>query len=178
MTSLYFKDSDGVCKPVPLSDAGALTVNSFTSVDRASVHPAGAAFDVPSFTVGSDELQVFFNGLLLVKGQEYSEVSNTTISFTFDLPTDAEITAVSTTSANGAVAMTAQTSSSRDGVLLAGTPFAVPAHAVGSDLIRVYLDGLLCQEGVHFNEVSSTAISFTSDVAADVEITTIVTVVS
>lgn len=178
MTALYFKDVDGVLKPVPLSDAGALSVNALTSVDRASVHPAGSPFDVPAYTVGADDLQVFYNGLLLVAGSDYTEASGTTITFSFDLPTDAEVTAVSTTSANGAVSSSISTSENRAGVLTAGTPFTVQSHAVGSDLIKVYLNGLLCQEGVHFQEVSATAIIFTSDIAADVQITTVVTVVS
>ena len=178
MARLYFKDNDGVIKPVPLYDAGALSVNTLYSADRSSVHPAGTAFDVPAYTIGSGELQVYFNGVLCVKDEQYTEDTPTTIKFSFDIPMDAEICAVSTTSADGSVNITTQTSESRSGVLTAGTPYAVPAHAIGSDLIKVWLDGLLCLEGEHFNEVSSSAITFTSDIPADMQITVTVTTIS
>lgn len=175
---LYFKDTDGVVKPVPLSDSGALSVNTLYSVDRSSVHPAGVAFDVPAYTMGSGELQVFFNGILCIAGEQYVEDTATTIKFNFDLPQDAEVCAISTSSADGSVVIQTVTSQSRDSVLTAGTPFAVPNHAVGSDLIKVYLDGLLCLETEHYQEVSSSAIVFTSDIPKDMQITVTVTTVS
>lgn len=180
MTALYFKDTDGVVKPVPLVDAGALNVNALVSTERASVHPAGVAFDVPLYEVGSGQLQVFYNGLLCLKGadEQYVEDTNTTIKFNFAVPTDAEICAVSTTSSDGSVSIQTVTSTRRDSVLTAGTPFPVASHAVGSDMIKVYLDGLLCLQGVQFEEVSATAIKFTSDIPADVEITVQTTTVS
>lgn len=174
--ALYFKDSDGVIKPVPLVDGSSVNVEAFVSVDRASVHPAGTAFDVPRYAIGSGELSVFYNGLLCVAGRDYTEASETTVTFSFDLPVDAEITAVSTTSPDGSMSLTTQTSESRDGVLKAGTPYAVPAHAVGSDFLKVFLNGLMCQEGVHFTELSSSAISFTSDIPADAQISVTATV--
>lgn len=178
MARLYYKDTDGVIKPVPLYDAGALSVNTLYSVDRSSVHPAGTAFDVPAYNIGSGELQVYFNGVLCIKDEQYTEDTSTTIKFTFDIPMDAEICAVSTTSSDGSVVITTQTSDSRDGVLVAGTPFAVPKHTVGSDLIKVFLDGLLCQQDVHFLEMSSSSISFTSDIPADMQITVTVMTIS
>ena len=176
--ALYYKDTDGTYKPIPLVDAGSLNVNTLTSVDRASVHPAGTAFDVPQYQMGTGELQVFFNGILCVKGEQYTEDTDTTIKFTFDLPTDAEVCAVSTSSSDGSVAIQTVTSESRDSVLTAGTPFAVPQHVVASDLIKVYLNGLLCLQGEHFIEQSATAIAFTSDIPADMPITVTVTTVS
>ena len=176
--ALYYKDTDGTYKPIPLVDTGALNVNTLTSVDRASVHPAGTAFDVPQYQPGTGELQVFFNGILCVKGEQYTEDTETTIKFTFDLPKDAEVCAVSTSSSDGSVAIQTVTSQSRDSVLVAGAPFAVPQHVVASDLIKVYLNGLLCLEGEHFIEQSATAIAFTSDIPADMPITVTVTTVS
>lgn len=176
--ALYYKDTDGIYKPIPLVDTGALNVNTLTSVDRASVHPAGTAFDVPQYQPGTGELQVFFNGILCVKGEQYTEDTETSIKFTFDLPKDAEVCAVSTSSSDGSVAIQTVTSQSRDSVLVAGAPFAVPQHVVASDLIKVYLNGLLCLEGEHFIEQSATAITFTSDIPADMPITVTVTTVS
>ena len=176
--ALYYNDTDGVYKALPLGGSGALNVNTLKSVDRASVISAGTPFDVPKYRVGSGELSVFFNGILCIKGEQYTEDTNNSIKFTFDLQKDAEICAVSTSSDDGSVSLQTVTSDSRDYVLTAGTPFSVPQHVVASDLIKVYLNGLFCLEGEHFIEQSATAITFTSDIPADMPITVTVTTVS
>lgn len=174
---LYYKDSTGV-HPVPLGDTPSVVVNAYVSADRANVHPSGTPFDVPAYTPGSGELQVFVDGLLCVKGQQYDEISKTTIAFTFDLSVDTEVTAVATTSGTGSVLTTTATSESRDAVISAGSPWPVTPHAVGSDLIEVYLYGLQLQKDVHFHELSGSAIAFTSDIPTTAPITTVVTTVS
>lgn len=174
---LYYKDSTGI-HPVQLGDSGSIAVNTFVSTDRTTVHPSGAAFDVPTYQVGSGQLQVFVDGLLCVAGQQYTETSSTTIAFTFELPADAEVIACSTTSTSGSLLMTTVTSESRESVLTADTPWAVTPHVVGSDLLEVYLYGLQLQRGVHYREISGSAISFTSDIPASAPITTVVTMVS
>ena len=59
----------------------------------------------------------------------------------------------------------------RTAALAAGTPYTVPSYTVGSGALLVFLDGILCNVGVEYNELSSTTISFTSDIPLDIEIT-------
>lgn len=95
--ALYYKDADGTYKPIPLVDAGSLNVNTLTSVDRASVHPAGTPFAVPQHVVASDLIKVYLNGLLCLQGEHYVEQSATAITFTSDIPADMPITVTVTT---------------------------------------------------------------------------------
>jgi hypothetical protein len=75
----------------------------------------------------------------------------------------------------GTVAILTLSSTARDSILTAGTEFEVPSHTVGNNSLQVYLDGLLCTNGNEYEEASSTAVTFTSDIAADVEILAVVT---
>lgn len=59
----------------------------------------------------------------------------------------------------------------RTEALAAGAAYTVPSYAVGTGALMVFLDGILCNAGVEYNELSSTTISFTSDVPLDIEIT-------
>lgn len=158
---------------------GAVTVSTLTSEIRESVITAGKAFDVPAYEVGADQLQVFVDGLLCVKGSQYTEVSSSSIAFTFDLPADAFVVATVTAS-KGASALTTQvqTSESRDSVLVAGSAYTVPAYSVGKGMCRVYLDGVMAVQGVTWQEVSPTSISFTVDIPTDVEITAVCSAIS
>ncbi len=56
------------------------------------------------------------------------------------------------------------TSNSREAVLTAGTAWTVPQHTVGGDELLVWIEGLLCTRGVEYTDVSSTTITFTSDI--------------
>ena len=55
-------------------------------------------------------------------------------------------------------------SASREAVLTAGTVWTVPQHTVGGDELLVWIEGLLCTRGVEYTDVSSTTITFTSDI--------------
>lgn len=66
------------------------------------------------------------------------------------------------------------TSSNRSAVLTAGTAFEVPEYTKGDNSLSVFLNGLLCTKGVEYTEVSTTSVSFTSDIPADYEITAVV----
>lgn len=70
----------------------------------------------------------------------------------------------------GGGSFTVQTDT-RTEALSAGTAYVVPAYEVGSGNLIVYLDGILCNASVEYNELTSTTISFTSDVPLDIEIT-------
>ena len=70
----------------------------------------------------------------------------------------------------GGGSFTVQTDT-RTEALAAGTPYGVPAYAVGTGALMVFLDGILCNAGVEYNELTSTTISFTSDIPLDIEIT-------
>lgn len=59
----------------------------------------------------------------------------------------------------------------RTGDLAAGVAYSVPPYSVGTGSIMVFLDGILCNAGVEYNELTSTTISFTSDIPLDIEIT-------
>lgn len=166
----YIKDGSSVV-PFPGSEGGSVSVNTLTSSGRPSAIAAGTTFAVPTYTVGSSELQVWVDGLLCVKGDQYTEVSNSTIAFTFDLPADVSVTATATT-AVGATAFTTsvQASASRSGPIASGELYAVPEYTVGSSMCEVYLDGLQAQIGSVWEEASSTAIRFLTAIPADMEI--------
>ena len=149
------------------------------SDSRPAVIAAGTPFDVPLYAIGTYQLQVWVDGLLCIKGEQYNELSASTISFTFDLPSDSSVVATVTTS-TGATSFSTrvQTSSSRDSVLPAGEPFSVPSYTVGSGMCRVYLDGVIAIQGVTWQEVSSTSICFLVDIPTDIEITAVCSAVS
>ena len=166
----YINDG-GTAVPFPGSEGGSVAVKTLTSSGRSSVIAAGTAFDVPTYTVGASELQVWIDGLLCVKGEQYTEVSNSTIAFTFDLPADATVTATATT-AVGATAFTTsvQASASRSGPIASGELYAVPEYTVGSSMCEVYLDGIRAMLGTTWEEASSTTIRFLTAIPADMEI--------
>lgn len=166
----YIKDGSSVV-PFPGSEGGSVSVKTLTSSGRASVVPAGTAFDVPAYTVGSSELQVWIDGLLCVRGEQYNEVSTATISFTFDLPADASVTATVTT-ASGATAFTTSTyaSASRETNIALGELYAVPEYSLGSSMCEIYLDGLKAQMGSVWEEASSTTVRFLTAIPAGMEI--------
>ena len=173
---------DGQVVPIggsEVASGGIVSVNTRASESRDAVIAAGTAFDVPAYEIGTNQLQVWVNGLLCVKGNQYTEVSTSTIAFTFDLPADASVVATVTTSA-GSTSFTTQvqTSSSREATMPAGTVFTVPAYTVGSDMCRIYLDGLTAIQDVTWQEVSATSIKFLVDIPADMEITVVCSVVS
>lgn len=70
----------------------------------------------------------------------------------------------------GGGSFTVQTDS-RTEALPAGAAYTVPVYAVGTGALMVFLDGILCNAGVEYNELSATTISFTSDIPLDTEIT-------
>lgn len=166
----YINDG-GTAVPFPGSEGGSVAVNTLTSSGRSSVIAAGTAFDVPTYTVGASELQVWIDGLLCVKGEQYEEASATTITFTFDLPADATVTATATT-AVGATAFTTsvQASASRSGPIASGELYAVPEYTVGSSMCEIYLDGIRAMVGTTWEEASSTTIRFLTAIPADMEI--------
>lgn len=167
---------DGVPVPLPGGEGGgSVVVNTLVSESRPSIVTAGTAFDVPNYTVGANSLQVFVNGLLCIKGEQYNEVSTTTISFTFDLPVDYGVVVISSDGGDSMSTQT-ETSTSRDADIQAGSAYSVPAYTVGSNMLNVYLNGLLMLRGVDYNEVNATAISFTSTIPKDFEIVVIASV--
>lgn len=174
----YFKDGANVV-PFPGSGGGSVSVKTLTSSGMASVLPAGTAFDVPVYAVGSSELQVWIDGLLCVRGEQYNEVSPTAVSFTFDLPADASVTATVTT-ASGATAFTTSThtSASRETNIASGELYAVPEYSLGSSMCEIYLDGLQAQIGSAWEEASSTSIRFLTAIPADMEIVAVCRLVS
>lgn len=164
MDALYIKTASGLQKVEigGTGGGGSVSRKVFTSSNRSTVLTAGAAFGVPTYTKGDNSLSVFLNGLLCSKSVEYTEVSTTSISFTSDIPTDFEITAV-VISSSGAGTRTVQTDESRDAVLTAGDAYAVPSHTVGENRIKVYLGGLLADD---WEETSATTIVFGFDIPA------------
>lgn len=171
--SVYWNDN-GVPVPFPIGEGsdGTIKTTTITSVDRSEVLTVGTAFTVPEYTVGSNNLQVFVNGLLCVKDAQYTEVSSTTIAFTFDVETSAEITAMVTigSSYEGVLTQRVLVSESRESELVAGTAFSVPEHQVGYGRLKVYLDGLILQENLDYSEVNSSSIVFNFNVPADMQI--------
>ena len=70
----------------------------------------------------------------------------------------------------GGGSFTVQTDT-RTEALSAGTAYSVPAYAVGTGALMVFLDGILCNAGIEYVEESSTTITFTSDIPLGIEIT-------
>ena len=70
----------------------------------------------------------------------------------------------------GGGSLTVQTDT-RTEALAAGAPYTVPSYAVGTGTLMVFLDGILCNAGVEYTELTSATISFTSDIPLDIEIT-------
>lgn len=164
--ALYVKTASGPVKVEIGGGAGAPVRNVFTSVSRPSALTAGTAFNVPTHTVGGDDLSVYVNGLLVLRGTEYTDVSTTSIAFTFDIPTDYLLCAVTTTG-GAEEARKVQVDSGRGSVLLAGAAYQVPAHAVGENRVMVYINGLLVDG---WRETSQTTIVFDFNISATSEI--------
>ena len=58
-------------------------------------------------------------------------------------------------------------SSLRSAVLKAGDAFAVPEYTLGDNSLAVFWNGLLLAKGTHYAETTTTAITFTFDLAVD-----------
>lgn len=162
---VYWNDN-GTPRPFPVGDGsdGTIKTTVLNSVDRGSVLSAGTAFTVPEYELGSNNLQVYLNGLLCLAGsdKQYVEDTSTTIKFNDDIPADAEISALATigSSYEGVLYNRVVVSESREADLAIGEQFAVPEHVVGYGRLRVFIDGLILQEGFDFAEVNSSAITF------------------
>ena len=175
----YFKDEQGVVRKFPLDTGGGVVVNSVYSENRANDIAIGTAFDVPKYELGNNSLQVFINGLLCVKDTHYVEKTTSTITFTSIIPKDATITAVVTTSSGATSLSTAiATSESRGNPIPAGQTYTTPPYTVGSDFLKVYLNGVLAVNQVNYEEVSKTSIRFTSEIPTDMQICVVATLVS
>lgn len=175
MASIFYKDTNGKLVQIPLGEGGTegtAKTTVLTSVDRGAVLPAGTAFTVPKYEVGSGNLSVYMDGLLCVLGETYTERTSTSIVFADDIPTGTEITAMAIegNSAEGKLYTRLTTSTQRDAVLVAGTPFDVPDHLVGFGRCRVFLDGLLLQHGVGWTEANASQIVFTFDLPTDAHV--------
>lgn len=93
MTELYYLDN-GTPVKIPIgSGVGGNIVTKLVSTSRESVITKGTSFTVPEHTVGSGNLQVFYDGLLCREGADaqYIETSSTSITFNDDIATDVEI---------------------------------------------------------------------------------------
>lgn len=168
--SLYIKTTDGPVKVEIEGGSGGVSHKVFTSTSRSAVITAGTAWTVPSYTVGDNSLAVFVNGLRCIKSQQYVEASSTTITFTFDVPTDFELVVI-VTSSSGKATRAVQTDTSRTAVISAGTAYTVPSYALGEQRLQVFLDGL---QYCDFTEVSATQISFDIDIPTTMEIVVVV----
>ena len=173
--SLYVKTASGIL-PIAIEGTGGgggsgTVIKKLVSSIRASVLTAGSAFTVPTYVVGSNNLELFWNGLLLAKGTHYTEESATTVAFTFDLAVDDVIVATVYNSTTGTATRTVQTDTQRTSVLTAGTPYAVPNHPVLEGKLQVFLDGL---QYTDFADTSVTSITFDIDIPTTTEIVVVV----
>ena len=175
MDSLYVKTSSGLERLDLGSSGGGAGVSRkvFSSALRDADLAAGAAFGVPTYTVGSNSLQVFLDGLLCVKGREYTEASATTVTFTSVIDADTQIVAVVTEGGTGA-ARAVQVDESRSSAITAGASYAVPTHTFGGRHLSVLLDGLAALEGVNFEDAGATSIRFLSAIPQTTQIVVVV----
>ena len=166
MDALYVKTQSGLQRVEVGGEGGSVSRKVFTSSNRSAVLTAGTAFGVPTYTKGNNSLAVYIGGLLCTKGVEYTEVTATSISFTSDVPTDFEITAV-VISGSGAGTRTVQTDESRGAVLTAGAAYTVPSHPLAENRVSVFLNGVAYDD---FHEVTQTTITFDDDIPAAMQI--------
>lgn len=92
MAELYYLDSGNPVK-IPINAEGGNKVTKLVSSSRESVITKGTSFTVPEYSIGSGNLQVFYDGLLCREGidAQYLETSTTSITFNDDIATDVEI---------------------------------------------------------------------------------------
>lgn len=94
MAELYYLDNGNPVKiPIGSGGGGGNVVTKLVSSSRESVITKGTSFTVPEYSVGSGNLQVFYDGLLCLEGEDaqYVETSSTSITFNDDIATDVEI---------------------------------------------------------------------------------------
>lgn len=165
--SLYVKTASGIL-PIAIEGTGGGTVSRtvFTSKSRTGALGVGTEWNVPTYTKGNNSLSVFINGVLCVNGEEYTEVTATSVSFTSEIPADYELTAA-VIGGSGAGTRLVSVSESRESEIVAGADYDVPAHTVGENRIAVFLNGLQYSD---FIETSSTTISFDNNIPADMQI--------
>ena len=158
---------------------GSVEVKSFVSASRDAVLTAGDPLTVPMYLVGSNSLQLWYDGLLLALGEHYTEASSTSVVFTFDIAADAEIIATVTavTTSEGA-STSVQYDAQRDAEITAGSAYSVPTHTQGSHELLVFLDGCLCVENVVWSDSSSASITFHSTIPKDMEVIVVASVKS
>ncbi len=168
--ALYVK-VNGEITPVQLNEkAGGIFYKVFTSRSRDAVLTKGTEWSVPSYVMGDNSLSIFVNGLRCIKGAEYSEASTTSVTFSFDIPKDFELSAEVVTSTTDATRIV-QTDQSRSAVLKAGALYTIPSYALGEQRLQVFLDGMQYRD---FTEVSTTQISFDIDIPTTMEIVVVV----
>lgn len=92
MAELYYLDNGNPIK-IPINAEGGNKVTKLISSSRESVITKGTSFTVPEYSIGSGNLQVFYDGLLCREGidAQYLETSTTSITFNDDIATDVEI---------------------------------------------------------------------------------------
>ena len=76
----------------------AIAVSRVTT-NLSSGLPAGASVSVPTHVVNSSKLQVFFDGVLCLPGEQYTDATVSTITFVDAIPAGHEITAIAYTNA-------------------------------------------------------------------------------
>lgn len=130
----------------------------------------GGTINTPAkFTVGSHQVKVFLNGLLIPEGIGFTENSDgTSVEILYSLTVGDEIDIEVSTATSLTVVV--QRDSSRDAVMAAGTSYTVPEHKVGINHLTVYLDGMCALEGITYTDASTTTITFTNDIPIDMEI--------
>lgn len=167
--SLFYNNA-GTPTKIELADAESGSgISRIESLTRDSVLTAGSAFAVPQYTLGSDNIMVFRDGLLCIEGEsgQYQEATETTITFNEDLAIDTQIVVIGPTSAKFV-------SASRSSVVSAGSSFAVPKYEMGSGRLSIFYNGVLCIEGSQYNEETVDTITFADDLPTDVEIVSVI----
>lgn len=156
-----FINDNGTAVPFPFT---GLKAEAVVSTSRSA---AITTFDTPPYTVGSHELQVFLNGLLCVAGTDYTETASGKITFTSSIANDAHIAAIVTKDSEAVALVVSQ---SRTSDMASGSAMDVPDHAVGSNRLQVFIDGLLATPVIDYQEKSRTQIVFNDSVPADRQI--------
>lgn len=88
--ALYVKQNGSLVQ-LDLGSGGGGAELVRTTVTLSGALAAGTAVSVPSHTVGGNQLIIWVNGIAVAEGDQYTDLSETTVAFAADLPAGTEI---------------------------------------------------------------------------------------
>lgn len=140
------------------------TIVLFTKViEKFTATEGQTVFDLAtSYTPGTNQLQVFINGVFQVPPENYIETDSDTITFTSGLVAGDFVTVSNTTDASFTVTVEKQTAT--EGQTLFN--LTTITYVQGSNKLEVYVNGIFQTTPEAYSETSTTSITFVSGLTA------------